>query len=228
MKKLIFSLLLTVSFFSTTKAQDKPVSVYMSQFNVTPEDLEAGLKDANATFRFDARVHQIVGQDTTTQLGKFDPKLPVSEKWIILEHDGRAPSKKEYKTFYKYHNTKKDGINASIIVDSWAIESEDDNFLIISFMYEEKSLPKKYHFLADTKGHAHINKNANRLMHVIFKNETPQKVKQYKVDSYELFMKYYFDTQDKIYLIEWEDLKMETVDGPMKELTEFFDYRKVR
>ncbi|WP_420583355.1 hypothetical protein [Reichenbachiella sp.] len=228
MKKLFFSLLITIPFFSIIQAQDKPVSVYMSEYNVTPEDLEAGLKDANASFLFEARVHQIVGQDTTTQLGRFDPKLPVSEKWMILEHDGRVPTKKEYKTFYKYHNTKKDGINASIMADSWAIESEDDNILVISFMYEEKSLPKKYHFLADTKGHAHINKKANRLMHVVFKNKNSQKVKQYKVDSYELFMKYYFDTRDKVYLIEWEDLKMETSNGPLKELTEFFDYRKVK
>ncbi|WP_422359736.1 hypothetical protein [Reichenbachiella sp.] len=228
MKKLLIFTLSLFLFQTVTTAQDKPVSVYMSQFNVTPEDLEAGLKDANASFLFEARVHQIVGQDTTTQLGKFDPKLPVSEKWIILEHDGRAPTKKEYKTFYKNHNTKKDGINASIIADSWEIESEDENLLVVSFMYDEKSLPRKYHFLTDTKGHAHINKKANRLMHVIFKNDTPQKVKQFKVKSYELFMKYYFDTRDKIYLIEWEDLKMETTDGPMKELTEFFDYRKVK
>lgn len=228
MKNLFFSLLVVISTLSNSKAQDKPVSVYMSQFNVTPSDLEAGLKDANASFLFEARVHQIVGKDTTTQLGRFDPKLPVSEKWIIMLHEGRQPTKKEYKTFYKNHNTKKDGINATILADSWTIESEDDNFLVVSFMYEEESLPRKYHFLADTKGHAHINKNANRLMHVVFKNDSPQKVKQFKVNSYELTMKYYFDTQDKIYLIEWEDLKMETADGPMKELTEFFDYRKVK
>lgn len=137
MKKLLLTLLIAISSFSITRAQEKAVSVYMSQINVTPEDLEAGLKDANAAFRFDVRVHQIVGKDTTTQLGKFDPKLPVSEKWIILEHDGRAPTKKEYKTFCKNHNTKKDGINASILADSWEIESDNEILLVVSFMYDE-------------------------------------------------------------------------------------------
>lgn len=228
MNKTLYISLLILATISFTHAQNKPVSVYMSEFNVTPEDLEAGLKDANATFRFDAKIKTIIEQDTSVQLAAFDPKVPVSEKWVILAKDGEAPTKKEFKTFYKNHNTKKDGINASIMADSWAIESEDENFLVVSFMYEEKSLPRKYHFLANTSGHAHINKNANRLMHVIFKNDTPQKVKQYKVNSYELFMKYYFDTSDKIYLIEWEDLTMQTNEGQVKELTEFWDYRKVK
>ena len=209
-------------------AQDQPVYEYISQYNVTPQDLEACLKDANAIFRFDAKVKTIIDQDTSVQLAAFDPLVPVSEKWVILTKDGKEPTKKEFKTFYKNHNTKKDGIDALILSESWNIESEDNNFLVVSFLYYEPSLPRKYHFLAKTRGYAHINKQAKRLMHVIFKNESPQNVKQYKVSSYELFMKYYFDTKDELYLIEWEDLTMQTNDGQIKELTEFWDYRRVK
>ncbi|UXX79159.1 hypothetical protein N7E81_17540 [Reichenbachiella carrageenanivorans] len=226
MKKALYFLSLGLLLATTTQAQDKPVSVYITQFNVTPADLESGLKDSDATFRFDAKIKTIIAQDTSVQLAAFDPEAPVSEKWVILAKDGEAPTKKEFKTFYKYHNTKKDGVNAKVLADSWAIESEDENSLVVSFQYETSSLPKKYHFLEDTKGLAYINKSANRLTHVIFKNDTPLQVKQYKTNSYELYVKYYYDTQDKVYLIEWEDLTMETSNGKIKELSEFNDYRK--
>jgi len=214
-----------LSWSFTTHAQSNSIVDNMSQYNVSVHDLEAGLKDANAIFRFEVSIMTIMSGDTSIQMAAFEPTVPVSEKWVMEGRDGFDPTKKEIRLFYKTHNTVRDGVDAKIISDSWKTESEDDNFLMVSFMYEKSSLPRKYHFLADTRGLAQINKNARRLNHVIFKNNNAQKVKQYKVTAYRLFMKYYYDGTDKIYLIEREDLTMDTKSGKVEEITRFKDYR---
>lgn len=156
MKQLLLLIALTTSL--STFAQKSEVINKLKEYHFTDEFLTTNLKDADAEHYFDVKITTINSPETKIEEAKFDPSKNIGVRWILLSVDGDNPSKKDLKNFDKAHNTKIDDINGRIDDNSWGIEKDDSDYLVINFKYDKTSLPKKYDYLGDFKGLAFFNK----------------------------------------------------------------------
>lgn len=218
--------MISISAFSQTEEVMKK----LKEYNISSEVLSSNLKDADAEHFFDLKITTITDSDTKIEKGKFDPTKNIGERWMLLSVDGETPSKKDLKNFDKAHNTKLDDVNGKVDENSWVIETDDDEYFVISFKYDKTSLPKKYTFLGDCKGLAYFNKKTARLEKAEFINEQPLKIKIFNVTKLDMVIYYFLNEEEHIYLVQKEDLEMQVkLLGQLvtiKEINEFSNYKK--
>lgn len=228
MKQLLFLIALTISMSSF--AQKSKVMDKLKEYHFKDDFLTKNLKDADAEYYFDVKITTINSSETKIEEAKFDPSKNIGERWILLSVDGDSPSRKDLKNFDKAHNTKIDDINGEIDDNSWGIEKDDSDYLVINFKYDKASLPKKYDYLGDCKGLAFFNKKTKRLEKAEFVNEQPLKVKMFKVTKLDMVVTYTYNSEEQIYLIQKESLTMEVkLLGQLillEEINEFSNYKK--
>jgi len=228
MKVILLLLVFTIS--TSIYAQKSEVLEKFEEYQFSENFLTESLKDADATHSFDAKITTIDGTDTKIEEAKFDPKNEIGERWILISVNGNTPSKKELRQFNKSHNTTQPEINGRVDENSWGIESDDSDYLVISFKYDKSTLPKKYDFLGDCKGLAFFNKQTKMLEKAEFVNEQPLKVKIFNVTKLDMIVTYTFNEEEQTYFILEEELKMEVkllgqlVD--IDDITHFSNYKK--
>ncbi len=236
MKKQILLPVLAIAFglfiYSTAFGQKAEVEKRLKEYSIPHGFFEDNLKDENANHTFNIKTTTITDQETKVEVGVFDPTLPEGERWKLISVNGKNPTNKQNKQFHKAHNTSEDSGAGEPADDDWEILEDNDSELIIGFQYREENLPHKYKFLAKCKGKVFINKTEKRLEKVEFDNTGPLKVKLFNVDKLEMVVNYQFEESTQTYLIEKEDILMDarilgqTIE--VKEISEFFDYKKVR
>ena len=223
-------LLLSITISSALFAQKSEILDKFKEYEFSVEFLNQGLKDANADHFFDAKITTVNGTETKIEEAKFDPKKKIGERWSLISVNGNVPTKKETKLFNKSYNTTEPDINGKVDENSWEIEKDDENYLVISFKYEKASLPKKYAFLGDCIGLAYFNKQTKKLEKAEFVNDKPLKIKILNVTKLDMVVLYSYDENEKIYLIQKEDLRMEVkLLGQIvnvNEITVFSNYKK--
>lgn len=229
MRQVFLLLILTASLCSCTQKEE--VMKKLNEHQITGELLTMNLKDSDAEHYFDLKNTSINGTETKIVESIFDPSKNIGERWILVSVDQISPSTKEFKEFDKHHNTKHKGINGKVDESSWEIERDDEAYLIISFKYDKKSLPKKFSFLGDCKGLAYYNKKTGKLEKTEFVNEKPFTIKMYNVTRLDMVVRYEFHEKEAIYLIDIEELDMEvSLLGqlvPINEVNEYSNYRKI-
>ncbi|MDG1902526.1 MAG: hypothetical protein P8I80_09860 [Bacteroidales bacterium] len=211
-------------------AQNNNIKEVLKEHDFEIQFLTTSLKDGNAEYHFDVQISTTTGNKLKVEKAKFDPSKPVGERWVLLTVNNDTPSKDDLNKFDKAHNTQKSGVNGKIDKSSWAIVTDDSDYLVLSYKFDKSTLPKKYVFLGDCKGLAYFNKKTRRLEKSEFLNEKPLKVKIFKVTKLNMVITYEYLSKDNTYLIKKEVIDM---DGKflgskviVKEVDEFSNYRK--
>lgn len=231
MKKLFYCITLFLSVTAT--AQDNAVLDKLKEYNIPVELLakSVGGADTDEDYSFNFTTTSDVGAEIIVEEAKYDPTQKKGEQWILLSYNGNDPSKKELKQFKKDNNMKEEEIKAKIDDSSWGIESDNNDYLVVNFRYDSSTLKWRYKYLADIKGKAFLNKTTKQLEKVEYVNVKPTKIKPFKVDQYSLVVDYVFNDNEKIYLVEKEEIKMnakmfgQTV--PVKFTSEYSNYKKL-
>ncbi len=219
--------LLFTSFSFSQKAE---VMEKLKEYNFSEDLLTENVKDADALYSFTQKMTTINSNGATEEISNFDPNKKVGDKWELVSVNGNSPTKKEKKTFNKNHNSTKE-VNGELDEHSWKIVSDGDDYLVISFRYDKKTLPKKYAFLGDCIGYAFFNKATKELEKSEFKNEGPIKIKVLNVQHLDMVIHYLKD-EDGTYLMKTMNMDLEVyflgqvVD--VKEISEYSDYKKVK
>jgi len=228
MKKILFIVALTMSI--SAFSQNEEVMKKLKEAGITGEILSSNLKDSDAEYFYDVKITTVNSSETKVEECKFDPTKEIGKRWILKSVNGGSPSKKDLKNFDKAHNTKQPNINGKVDENSWKIEKDDTDYLLVSFKYDKTSLPKKYAFLGDCKGLAHFNKKTKSLEKAEFVNERPVKIKIFNVTKLDMSVKYFYNKDAQTYMVKEEDLDMQVkllgqlVD--INEKSEFSNYKK--
>lgn len=213
-------------------AQKDVVLEKLSAYGITEETLGTGLQDTDATHSFDIDITTNNGTKNIVEEGHFSPLVPVGERWTLKTVNGNVPTKKEHKKFNKAHNTKQPDINGEISDDSWSIEKDTEDEIVISFKYNKESLPKKFEFLANCTGKAFISKKTKRLVRASFTNDEPLKVKIFNVSKLEMIVNYHYIKEENLYVMDTQHLDMQVkLLGQLvevEELNEYYHYKKVK
>ena len=205
MKNACIFLLSLVTFIAT--AQKSEVLKTLKEYHFDENFLLENLKDSDAQYSFDVNTTNVIGGKTTIQIAKFDATQEVGKRWILLKENGKEPTKKQLRTFDKTHNTK-DKVNGTIDDNSWRIEKDTDNEIVISFQYDKKSLPKRFRYLGDCKGLAYFNKKTKKLEKAKYVNLKDIQIKIFKVKKLDLVVYYDYNDEFNTYLISKEDIRM--------------------
>ncbi len=213
-------------------AQKDTVLEELAVYGITEKTLGTGLQDTDATHSFDINITTNDGTKNIVEEGHFTPEVPVGERWILKTVNGKTPTKKQIKKFSKAHNTKQPDINGEVADDSWKIDSDTEDEIIISFKYDKESLPKKFEFLANCTGKAFINKKTKRLEKATFTNDGPLKVKIFNVSKLEMIINYHYIKEENLYVMDTQHLDMQVkLLGQLvevEELNEYYHYEKVK
>ncbi|WP_152286375.1 hypothetical protein [Flavicella marina] len=205
MKNACIFLLSLVTFIAT--AQKSEVLKTLKEYHFDENFLLENLKDSDAQYSFDVNTTNVIGGKTTIQIAKFDATQEVGKRWILLKENGKEPTKKQLRTFDKTHNTK-DKVNGTIDDNSWRIEKDTDNEIVITFQYDKKSLPKRFRYLGDCKGLAYFNKKTKKLEKAEYVNLKDIQIKIFKVKKLDLVVYYDYNDEFNTYLISKEDIRM--------------------
>lgn len=230
MKSILLLIAITISTLSY--AQKSEILNRLKDYNFSEKYLTSSLNDADATHSFDAKTTTVNGTDTKIQNSKFNPNKPIGERWELISVNGEKPSNKDIDQFNTNHNATQPNVNIKVDENSWGIEKDDKNNLIISFKYEKSSLPKKYSFLGDCNGLAYFNKQTKMLEKTEFVNEKPIRIKIFNVIKLDMIIHYTFNESEKVFLIDKEDLRMgikflgKSIN--VNEITAFSNYKKVK
>ena len=192
MKNLL--LLIAVLFSLTSYSQKDEVFAKFKEYKINEDILNHGIKDANATYSFNLKTTTTTkastGETTETEECHFDPTQPVGSKWVLDTHNGKKASKKELKNFDKSHNTKDKEVDGQVDENSWKIVSDNENYFVVHFKYDEQSLPKKYSYLANCTATAYFNKANHGLEKIEFVNDGDLHIKFFKVKKLNMVIKY--------------------------------------
>lgn len=202
---ILFALAVSTSIF----AQTSEIEQKFNEYQFSEGFLTESLKDDNTDHSFDAEITSIYDTETKIEEAKFDPTKKEGERWILVSVNNGVPTKKEIKQFNKAHNIKQPEIKVEVNESSWGIESDDIDYLVISFKYDPLSLPKKYAYLGDCKGLAFFNKKTKTLEKAEFVNEKPLKVKFLNVTKLDMVITYKYNEEENLYLIQKEDIRMD-------------------
>lgn len=148
-----------------------------------------------------------------------------------MTSNGKDPSKKEIKEFNKDTNFNEEEINAKIDDSSWDVESDNSEYLVVTFKYNSSTLHWRYKFLTDIKGKAYLNKSTKQLEKVEYTNERTTKIKPFNVDKYLMVINYIYNETEKIYQVEKEEINMDVKvlgkSASTKHIFEYSNYRKL-
>jgi hypothetical protein len=206
-------LLLSITVSSVLFAQTSEIEQKFKEYGFSKAILTESLKGDNANHSFDAQITTIIDTKSKTKVeeAKFDPTKKDGERWILISVNNETPSKKEIKQFNKAHNIKQPNIKVEVDKNSWAIESDDDDYLVISFKYDAQSLPKKYAYLGECKGLAFFDKKTITFKKAEFVNEKPVKVNILNVTELDMVILYTYNAEENLYFIQKQDLRMTAI-----------------
>lgn len=213
-------------------AQKAKVDQKLKEYDIPDDFFMDNLSDENANHSVKLKTTTITSDETKVEEGYFDPTLNDGERWQLISVNGKTPTSKEIKQYHKAHNTSEDSDFGAPEDEDWKIIEDNNSELIIEFRYRKENLPHKYKFLAQCIGKVSISKIERRLEKVEFYNTEPVKIKIFNVDKLDMIVFYTLDKETKTYLIEKEDVQMDarilgqTVQ--IKEINEFYEYKKVR
>ncbi len=212
-------------------AQLETVEKRLLELGIEEDFLTQNLKDSDAEHSFNLKTINISSTEKKVERARFDPTKPIGEKWILVDVNGQAPTKKELKQFDKAHNTKKEDINGEVDDSSWKIVQDDDNYLAISYHLDPKTLPTKYRFLASCVGTAYINKKSKKLERAEYINNAPLKIKIFNVTKLDMKVYFQYNVDEETYFITTEEIdmvvKMLGQEVEILEKNEFSDYKKI-
>ncbi len=237
MEKKILFIGFLIAWSVDLNAQTNDVIGKLNNFGVTLEQLEHCLKDADAKFYFKATNTSISrnedGSDyQTVEISEFDPRREIGYRWKLLSVNGEEPSEKSLKSYNKSTNTNKKEINGQIDQASLKIISEDENKLVITLRFLEKTLPKKYQFLADCDATFVIDKTSKKVVSGSFINFKETNVSIIKVPKLKMDMDFIFLDDAEGYHIKKEQMDM-TVrvlgnEASSTAITEYSDFNLVK
>ncbi len=212
-------------------AQLETVEKRLLELGIEEDFLTQNLKDSDAEHSFNLKTINISSTEKKVERARFDPTKPIGEKWILVDVNGQAPTKKELKQFDKAHNTKQKDINGEVDDSSWKIVQDDDNYLAISYHLDPKTLPTKYRFLASCVGTAYINKKSKKLERAEYINNAPLKIKIFNVTKLDMKVYFQYNVDEETYFITTEEIdmvvKMLGQEVEILEKNEFSDYKKI-
>jgi len=212
-------------------AQMEIVEKRLSDLGIAEDFLTQNLKDSDAAHSFNLETTNISSTETKVEHAKFDPTKPIGERWILVDVNGQAPTKKELKQFDKAHNTKQEDINGEVDDSSWKIVQDDEDYLAISYHLDPNTLPTKYKFLASCVGTAYINKKSKKLERAEYINNAPLKIKIFNVTKLDMKVYFHYNADEEVYFILKEEIDMEVKllgqEVEILEKNEFSDYKKI-
>ena len=212
--------------------QKAEVEKRLKEYGIPEDFFVDNLKDENAFHSFKTKTTSISDTITNVEVASFDPNLPDGKRWELLSYNGKEPTKKQQKQFHKAHNESKEPENGEPNDEDWQIVEDNEKNLIIGFRYQEKNLPHKYKFLAECLGKVYIDKAGKQLEKVEFYSTAPLKIKIFNVQKLDMTEYYQFEEESGTYLVEKEesimDVRLFGQNIEVKEIVEFYDYKKVR
>ncbi len=183
---------MTFLFSVTVVAQNNTVVDKLKEYNLPSELLakSIGGAEVDADHSFDVTITSSTDSEMTVEEATYNPTQKKGKRWILLTSNGKDPSKKEINEFKKDHNMKEDEIKAKIDDASWNIESDNDEYLVVSYKYDKSTVHKRHKFLVDIEGKAYFNKNTKLIEKVEYVNTRPTKIKPFNVDKYNMVVNY--------------------------------------
>lgn len=231
MKKIFYCIALFLSVSAV--AQDNMVLDELKEYNFPAELLakSIGGAEVDADHSFYATLTSDVEDEVIVEEAKYNPSQKMGKRWTLLTYNGNEPTKKELKEFNKDHNKKEVVLKAKINDSSWNIEDENDDYLVVSFTYDNSTLKSQYKYLADIKGKAYFNRTTKQLEKVEYVNLRPTKIKPFSVENYSMVVNFTYNDTEKIYQVEKEEINMDAkIFGkttPVKDIVEYSDYKKM-
>jgi hypothetical protein len=206
--------------------QREEIEKKLREYEIPGDYIVNALKDGEAEYYFKFKSVRWLptgnGMEEIVEEGEFNPANPIGEKWKMLKINGNVPDEKALKKFNKAQNTVKNNVNAEIDDAHYTIVEDNENELIISLKYNKKTLPKRYKFLNECTGLAHIDKNLKRLVKIEYKNDNPVKVWHYKATGLALVQQYIYNEEENKYFIAHEEMDI-TSNYMGKGITILFD-----
>ena len=132
----VISIFLFSIFSLQIAAQNNNIKEVLKEHDFEIQFLTTSLKDGNAEYHFDVQISTTTGNKLTVEKAKFDPSKPVGERWVLLTVNNDTPSKDDLNKFDKAHNTQKSGVNGKIDKSSWAIVTDDSDYLVLSYKFD--------------------------------------------------------------------------------------------
>lgn len=226
MKILITTLIICIISLVNVFGQREEIDNKLKEYGIPGDYIVNALKDGEAEYFFKFKsvtwLPTGTGMEEIIEEGEFNPVKPIGEKWKLLKINNRIPEEKDLKKFNKAHNTVKNNVNAEIEDESYRIVEDNDNELIISLKYKKQTLPKRYKFLNECTGLAHVDKNLKRLVKIEYKNDYPVKVWHYKATGLALVQQYIYNENENKYFIAHEEMDI-TSNYMGKGITILFD-----
>lgn len=215
-------------FTLAASAQKSAVLAAFSKYGIDQSLLIPGNLKAPDNYAFDLKETTITNGKSKVTVAKFDPSGAVEEQWTVVSIDGKSPSNGDIKTFRK--NKTKPEKSDKTDDESYKIEKETADQLVISYKMDAASLSKDAESLKDCRLYMTIDLRTKKLSQIKLLNEKPIKIKILKADKFEMLSKYTFNDQAKHYLPLTEDLNIEAkfMGQPVtvQTITEYSNYTK--
>jgi len=228
MKKLLFLTILNFSVLMSF-AQKSVILDAFTKYSIDPSILEMETKERPKDYMFDYKYTTITGNKESVTLAKYDPSKPEEERWTVISVKGKAAGASDIKAFRKNHS--KPPVTARTDENTYKIEKENAESLVISYKQDAASLPAEASFMKDCRIYMTINLKTKRMEKLQSLNEKPLKIKIFNAEKLDLVVKYTYDEQEKRYFTESEDLNLIVKFlgqlAPMETISEYSNYKKI-
>jgi acetylornithine deacetylase/succinyl-diaminopimelate desuccinylase-like protein len=229
MKTPLFIILL-IFCTNQTFAQKAIILEAFKKHGIDPNVLDPELKQRPDNYAFDYKYTSIANDKEKITLARFDPSKSEEEQWTVLSVGGKSPSASEIKTFRKQHS-KPQPVNAKTDENTFKIEKENTDVLVISYKQDESTLPAEASFMKDCRLYMTINLKTKRLEKLQSLNEKKLKIKILNAEKLDLVVKYTYNEEEKRYFPQSEDLNLTVAFlgqlAPLETISEYSNYKKI-
>lgn len=199
----------------------------MEQHGISKAELERSLIDDDETHSFQLRIDLDSPTETAKKIAEYDPRRPQGSKWMLVSVNGEKPSASDIKNFDESHNHR-DATVPKLRRASLQKETEEE--LQVRFSFLPESLPKKYEYLANVVGVAHINKNLKAIEKIVFTNSDSFRYKLLSIDHMKVLLTY--ENQNGQHFLTGEDITIKSTimfkEIHIQDLQEYHNYKRVK
>jgi len=228
MKNLLSLLLFFLSILPTF-AQKSAVLKTFAKYGIDTNILNPKSREKPKNYAFNLKYTSITNDKEIVTTANFDPSRPADERWTVIAIKGKSPSQSEIKTFRKNRSVP-ENISAAADDNSYKIEKENADQLVVSYKQDPSMLPQDASFMKDCRLYMTINLKTKRLEKLQSLNEKPLKIKIFNAEKLDLVVTFSFDEAEQRYFTLSEDLNLVVKFlgqlTPMETISEYSDYKK--
>ncbi|MCT4623574.1 MAG: hypothetical protein N4A46_08125 [Schleiferiaceae bacterium] len=204
MKASILTAVLFITFFA--KGQSPEADQMLGSYGINSQTLSYFFSDATSNFDYNFESNDLQNNEVTSF--SYDHKKGIGERWKLKSINGNSPSKKELKAFDKIYNADKEFKGAQIDEASFQVLQGDQHYDIVSFNFNENTLPSAYVYLEKCTGKIYLNKRTQRFEKIHFENNENLKVNGVNAEELTYILIFQLNQNTKNYEVYQSNLEI--------------------